>query len=727
MNNKDQTWPANIQWVPNFKILSQRFSGLIIAIGCLVLIGWILNIEALKSIVPGLATMKSMTALLFVLSGLSLWMQAREERRQIVQICTFTVMLTGLLTLGEYFFRTDIGIDQLLFRDTSVGAIYPGRMSPATALSFVMISLGLTFLNRLPGKWFDQAPVILALAISVLALIGYLYDVSSLYQFGAYTSMALHTALSFTLLSLGIFFARPERGIMQTILADNAGGPVLRRFLPVTLVLPVVLGWIGFWGQQAGLYDTAFGLALMAISLITTMTILIWINARQLTEMDTKRQQVDASLRASELRFRSTLESMMEGCQIIGYDWRYIYINTSAEKQNRRPTKELLGKIYMDMWPGVESTAVYVGLRQCMDKRIPQHLVTEFIFPDGSRGWFELSIEPVPDGIFILSSDITERKRAEQALLEREMKLAILLDILPVGISILDGESKISYTNRALKEMLDLSEEELRKGTYKNRTYLRADGTLMPVDELARTRALKEKREIVNIETGVITEDDSIVWTSVSAVPVDFPDWKVVLVTSDITERKQAEQKISRLNAGLEEKVAQRTLELAAANKQLYELSIMDDLTGLHNRRGFHMLAEEQLLLARRTGCNLLLFYGDLDGLKQVNDQQGHVAGDQAIITVSQALNKTFRSSDIKARLGGDEFIVMAINCIEPDAPTLLARLQERLTKQGLSMSVGVIDLDTQRDLSMAELIKRADEAMYEAKFSKRGRRREAD
>ena len=213
--------------------------------------------------------------------------------------------------------------------------------------------------------------------------------------------------------------------------------------------------------------------------------------------MDKKRKQVDDSLRASELRFRSTLESMMEGCQIIGYDWRYIYINTSAEKQNRRPNKELLGKIYMDMWPGVESTAVYVGLRHCMDKRIPQHIVNEFIFPDGARGWFELSIQPVPDGIFILSSDITERKRAEQALLEREMKLAILLDILPVGISILDAESKVSYTNRALKEMLDLSEEELLKGTYTNRTYLRADGTLMPVDELARTRAFKKKERSI--------------------------------------------------------------------------------------------------------------------------------------------------------------------------------------------------------------------------------------
>ena len=157
MSNKDQTMPANFQWVPNFKLLSQRFSGLIIAIGGLVLIGWMLDIEALKSVVPGLATMKSMTALLFILSGLSLWMQAREKGRRIAQICTFIVTLTGLLTLGEYLFSTDFGIDQLLFRDTAAGAIYPGRMSPATALSFILIGFALTFLDSQPGKRFNQA------------------------------------------------------------------------------------------------------------------------------------------------------------------------------------------------------------------------------------------------------------------------------------------------------------------------------------------------------------------------------------------------------------------------------------------------------------------------------------------------------------------------------------------------------------------------------------------
>jgi len=308
-------------------------------------------------------------------------------------------------------------------------------------------------------------------------------------------------------------------------------------------------------------------------------------------------------------------------------------------------------------------------------------------------------------------------------LLEREMKLAILLDILPVGISILDAERKVSYTNPALKKMLDISEEGLIEGVYRNRKYLRADGSLMPVDKWPSTRAFKEKREIDGVETGVVKEDDSIVWTDVSAVPVNFPDWKVVMVTSDITERKQTEREILKLNAELEAKVAERTAELAAANEQLHQLSLFDELTGLYNRRGFLLLAEEQLSLARRARRNnLMLFYADLDGLKQINDHLGHSAGDEAIVTAARTLDKTFRTSDIKARLGGDEFVVLAVEADENIAQTLLARLREGLAENNQSLSVGVVTFDAQNDNSIHDLITRADEAMYTEKRSKPGR-----
>jgi len=446
---------------------------------------------------------------------------------------------------------------------------------------------------------------------------------------------------------------------------------------------------------------------------------------RELKEAENRREhkRLSDSLRASELRFRNTLESMMEGCQIIGYDWRYLFLNDSAVRDSQQTRESLLGRTIMECNPGIENSAMFTTLQHCMDERTSNYMLHEVIYPDGSKAWFELSIQPAPDGIFILSSDITKSKQAEQALLEREMKLAILLDILPVGISILDAERKVSYTNPALKKMLDISEEGLIEGVYRNRKYLRADGSLMPVDKWPSTRAFKEKREIDGVETGVVKEDDSIVWTDVSAVPVNFPDWKVVMVTSDITERKQTEREILKLNAELEAKVAERTAELAAANEQLHQLSLFDELTGLYNRRGFLLLAEEQLSLARRARRNnLMLFYADLDGLKQINDHLGHSAGDEAIVTAARTLDKTFRTSDIKARLGGDEFVVLAVEADENIAQTLLARLREGLAENNQSLSVGVVTFDAQNDNSIHDLITRADEAMYTEKRSKPGR-----
>lgn len=129
-----------------------------------------------------------------------------------------------------------------------------------------------------------------------------------------------------------------------------------------------------------------------------------------------ERKRAEETLRTSEARYRHTLDSMLEGCQIIDRNWRYVYINDAAEKHNRRPKEELLGKVMTDVWPGIEKTDVYSAEVRCMNENIPQNMVTEFIFPDGGTGWFEIGIQPMPGGIFILSADITERKQAEMEI-----------------------------------------------------------------------------------------------------------------------------------------------------------------------------------------------------------------------------------------------------------------------------------------------------------------------
>ncbi|MBI4786928.1 MAG: DUF4118 domain-containing protein [Chloroflexi bacterium] len=126
--------------------------------------------------------------------------------------------------------------------------------------------------------------------------------------------------------------------------------------------------------------------------------------------------RADEAVRASEERYRHTLDHMMEGCQIIDFDWRYIYVNDAAAAQGHRQPAELLGHTMTEMYPGIEYTPLFAVLRRCMQERLPHHMENEFTYPDGAVGQFELSIQPVPEGIFILSVDITERKRAEEEI-----------------------------------------------------------------------------------------------------------------------------------------------------------------------------------------------------------------------------------------------------------------------------------------------------------------------
>jgi PAS domain S-box-containing protein/putative nucleotidyltransferase with HDIG domain len=134
----------------------------------------------------------------------------------------------------------------------------------------------------------------------------------------------------------------------------------------------------------------------------------------------TERWQVQEILRKNEARFHSAFDNMLEGAQIIGRDWCYLYLNPVAEIHNRRPNAELIGKIYMEMWPGIAETQVFQVIQRCMKERVPAQMENRLIYPDGAAGWFALSIQPIPEGVFILSVDITERVRAEEQV--RQMK-----------------------------------------------------------------------------------------------------------------------------------------------------------------------------------------------------------------------------------------------------------------------------------------------------------------
>jgi diguanylate cyclase (GGDEF)-like protein len=163
-------------------------------------------------------------------------------------------------------------------------------------------------------------------------------------------------------------------------------------------------------------------------------------------------------------------------------------------------------------------------------------------------------------------------------------------------------------------------------------------------------------------------------------------------------------------------------------DRELRSLALMDDLTSLYNRRAFFALAGQQLKVARRNAQGLLLFFGDIDSLKKINDLYGHGEGDRAIRKAADALQQTFRNSDIIARLGGDEFAILALEASYENREAIMRRLEKNLRKSSagesryeLSLSLGMARLDPRHPIPLGKLIAAADEAMYEEKKNRRG------
>ena len=160
----------------------------------------------------------------------------------------------------------------------------------------------------------------------------------------------------------------------------------------------------------------------------------------------------------------------------------------------------------------------------------------------------------------------------------------------------------------------------------------------------------------------------------------------------------------------------------------LRSLSLIDDLTGLYNRRGFADLGEQYLKLARRSGRGVTMVYVDLDRFKTINDSLGHHVGDRALLKVADILRASFRRSDIIARLGGDEFGVLALEAADESAATLVERLRERVVDFNesspepyqLSISIGMAHHDDNPRIRLQDMVAEADAAMYREKHAKR-------
>ncbi len=192
-----------------------------------------------------------------------------------------------------------------------------------------------------------------------------------------------------------------------------------------------------------------------------------------------------------------------------------------------------------------------------------------------------------------------------------------------------------------------------------------------------------------------------------------------------VAVRAELEARVRERTARLEEvnnRLEQEIAERKRAEDEVRQLSLIDELTGLYNRRGFMLLAARELKALQRSGRRALMLYIDLDGLKQANDLRGHEAGDRLLARAGGVLRSATRETDVAARIGGDEFAVfMTLGYDHPPVHLIVERFLESARRAGVKWSVGATATPPGRIVALEDLLAGADEAMYRGRRARRG------
>jgi diguanylate cyclase (GGDEF)-like protein/PAS domain S-box-containing protein len=290
-----------------------------------------------------------------------------------------------------------------------------------------------------------------------------------------------------------------------------------------------------------------------------------------------------------------------------------------------------------------------------------------------------------------------ENARLFEDIEERRMYLEGVLGAAPDAIVTMDAHHRIVEWNSGAERLFGNSWEEVVGQNIDD--LITSPDVFEEATEF--TQVVTGGMEVSPTETVRYRKDGSPVDVIVAGSPILVGDKLIgaVAVYTDITARKRMEE-------------------------ALLALSLIDELTGLYNRRGFVILSQHQLKMANRARKRMLLLFADFDDLKAINDAFGHPEGDRALIEVADALRETFRESDIIARIGGDEFVVLAMEISRDNARIITTRLQENLEARNaragrlykLSLGVGIALYDPEQPCSINDLMAQADKAMYEHK-----------
>ncbi len=281
---------------------------LVMASGCAGLFGWLADVMILTSFHLGWSSMKANTALGLIAAGGALLLNTvrhgeRNLALRVSWLCAVLVMALASATLAEYAFAIDLGIDQILVfaAQEAVGILHPGRMAPLTGLSFEIFGISLLTMASGRSRWqmLSSAFALLGTVGAMVVLLGYVFGAPELYTVsGRFTPVSANSSIAFIALGVGILLANLPVGPLHTLVSAYLGGAMLRRMLPVAIILPTAVVGARLFAQSAGLFNSIeIGAAAVAVVMMIFMAgILTWY-AGILDRLDGARQHGDEQIK----------------------------------------------------------------------------------------------------------------------------------------------------------------------------------------------------------------------------------------------------------------------------------------------------------------------------------------------------------------------------------------------------------------------------------------------
>jgi diguanylate cyclase (GGDEF)-like protein/PAS domain S-box-containing protein len=421
----------------------------------------------------------------------------------------------------------------------------------------------------------------------------------------------------------------------------------------------------------------------------------------------TERKLAEDILREEKKLFNTFMDNISDSIYFKDKEKKFIRVNRVKAEHSGVTPREMIGKTDFDFFPkeiAIQSFAdddhIMESGRSIIDK------IEKIIHLDKRKHWVSVTKVPWYDeegritGVIGITRDITQRKQAEEAVKKSQQEFVSLFHSSPEALIYLDEKSNILNVNPRFTELFGYTLKEI-KGRNIN------EGFIHPPDKIEEGKKLNKialSKGYYIYETIRKKKDGTCFPVSISGstIVVDGKVKGAIATYVDITERKKMEKKLLRL-------------------------ARYDPLTGGYSRGYGLELLQRELKLAKRNKSSLLLAYCDLDNLKDINDEFSHEEGDRVMVQVAKLFKSILREVDIITRMGGDEFLVIFLDSSLNEIPIIRKRLSKELTRLNqiskkpykIEFSTGFSNYDPANPLSMDELIRIADEKMYEEKKRK--------